>query len=90
MLQVLKSFFRGTGPRGKGLEGMQEQSIMLGRLRNQDRKTVLLQLMQDRLATMAAVEQVGADGVIKPKFPVARLGGTAGTSGESEALLVED
>lgn len=53
-----EELFKGTGPGGKGLAGMREQSTLLGRLRGQDRKKVLLQLMQDRLAAMQAETQV--------------------------------
>jgi len=59
-VQGAEELFRGTGPGGKGLSGMREQSTLLGKLRGQDRKKVLLQLMQDRLAAMDAANQVDA------------------------------
>ena len=48
-VQGAEDLFRGTGPDGTGLKGLQEQSIELAKLRNQDKKQVLLQLFQDRL-----------------------------------------
>lgn len=48
-VQGAEDLFRGTGPDGTGLKGLQEQSIELAKLRNQDKKQVLLQLLKDRL-----------------------------------------
>ena len=48
-VQGAEDLFRGTGPDGTGLKGLQEQSIELAKLRNQDKKQVLLQLFEDRL-----------------------------------------
>jgi tape measure domain-containing protein len=57
-VQGAEELFKGTGPQGKGLKGLQEQSTLLGKLRGQDQKKVLLQLMQDRLAAMSVVEEI--------------------------------
>jgi hypothetical protein len=48
-VQGAEDLFRGTGPDGAGLKGLQEQSIELAKLRRQDKKQVLLQLLKDRL-----------------------------------------
>jgi len=73
-----EELFRGTGPQGRGLQGLREQSTLLGRLRGQDRKKVLLQLMQDRLATMAAVNQVQGTDIAKPVLPSFTMDGASG------------
>ena len=48
-VQGAEDLFRGTGPDGAGLKGLQEQSIEFAKLRGQDKKQVLLQLLKDRL-----------------------------------------
>jgi len=51
-VQGAAELFKGTGPQGKGLKGLQEESLELAALRGQNRKTVLLELMRNRLGTM--------------------------------------
>ena len=53
-VQGAAELFKGTGPQGKGLKGLQEESTELAKLRRQDRKTVLLELMKNRLGDMDA------------------------------------
>lgn len=73
-----EELFRGTGPQGMGLKGLQEQSTLLGRLWGQDRKKVLLQLMRDRLATMAAANQVQGAEIAEPVLPSFTMDGAGG------------
>lgn len=80
-----EELFRGTGPGGKGLSGMREQSTLLGKLRGQDRKKVLLQLMQDRLAAMDAANQVEAPLLAAPDIKSLSLDGKGKSRGAKAA-----
>jgi tape measure domain-containing protein len=53
-VQGAVELFKGTGPEGKGFKGLQEEATELAKLRRQDRKTVLLELMKNRLGAMDA------------------------------------
>jgi tape measure domain-containing protein len=57
-VQGAAELFKGTGPQGKGLKGLQEESLELAALRGQNRKTVLLELMRNRLGTMDAPSEM--------------------------------
>ena len=48
--------FKGTGPDGRGFEGIREQAKELAKLRNQPVRDVELELMQNRLKAMDALK----------------------------------
>lgn len=54
-VQGADDLFRGTGPRGRGAQGMREQAKELSALRGQPFRDVLLELYQNRLKTMEGV-----------------------------------
>ena len=56
-----RELFEGTGPQGRGLEGLYEESKELAKLRNQPRTTVLLELMQNRLKAMEQTRDIAID-----------------------------
>ena len=60
-VQGTEDLFRGTGPDGRGLEGLKKQAEELAKLRGQPRNEILLQLLQDRLKTIDAATQTVAE-----------------------------
>ena len=61
-IQGAEELFKGTGPGGKGLAGMREESVQLAKLRRQNKRDVLLELMQNRLKTMDGPLETGPTG----------------------------
>ncbi len=63
-VQATSDLFKGTGPQGRGLAGLQDQATELSALRNQPRNEVLLQLMQDRLTTLDKATAVAEKAIV--------------------------
>ena len=83
-VQGSAELFKGTGPQGKGLKGLQEESIELAKLRGQDRKTVLLELMKNRLGTMDAPPEMPT--LPTPPIPIIKpKDGSGGAAKPDEA-----
>lgn len=60
--------FKGTGPQGRGLEGLREESRRLAQLRRQNPRDVLLDLMRNRLGAMDAPQE-SVSSVVSPPIP---------------------
>jgi tape measure domain-containing protein len=69
-VQGAAELFKGTGPEGKGLKGLQEEATELAKLRRQDRKTVLLELMKNRLGAMDAQTEMPTVSIPSVSIPV--------------------
>jgi tape measure domain-containing protein len=69
-VQGAAELFKGTGTEGKGLKGLQEEATELAKLRRQDRKTVLLELMKNRLGAMDAQTEMPTVSIPSVSIPV--------------------
>jgi len=84
-VQGSAELFKGTGPQGKGLKGLQEESIALAALRKQNRKTVLLELMKNRLETMDAPPEIPTLSTPTLSVPVLKNVKSGGGSGKNKS-----
>jgi tape measure domain-containing protein len=81
-----EELFKGTGPGGKGLAGMRQESTELAKLRGQNRRDILLELMQNRLKTMEAPAQAPSSAFKPSTFTLSGIGdGTRASGGSTKA-----
>jgi len=87
-----EELFKGTGPSGKGLAGMRQESTELAKLRKQNRRDILLELMQNRLKAMDAPADAGASpfdlNTLKP-LPTNGASGSKGAKGTAARERVD-